>query len=87
MDNRGLILLRNLLGELRTTIKEIGSCDHSVGHCVCDLIHLADETDQYIIDICTQKCPICDEIILLDESYIQNCDGVQHLDCYLKPIV
>lgn len=84
MNKQGFQILKELLEEVKLEIKEIGPCDHSVGICICELYNLVNKADQYIIDICTQKCSICKNVILLDESYIQNCDGVQHLNCYNK---
>ena len=81
MDNKGLSLLKELLDETKLTVIKIGPCDINI--CICGLKDLIERVDKYITDTCTQKCTLCENTILLDESYIQNCDGVQHVNCYI----
>ena len=82
MDTKGLRLLQSSLIELQTYVEGIGGCDHSVNIYCCKLNDLIEDIKKYTINWATQKCPICDNVILRDESYIQNCDGIQHLNCY-----
>jgi len=84
MDNKGISLLQKLLVEVKQEIIDIGGCDHSVYICCCHLKYLVEDTDKYLLNLLIQKCSICKKVILLDQSYIQNCDGVQHVDCYFN---
>lgn len=83
MNIKGITLLQKSLSELKDCLEDIGGCDHSVGLCCCTLKYLIEDIEKYTTDWATEKCTVCSNTILRDESYIQNCDGIQHLSCYM----
>lgn len=76
MENKGIRLLIDCLDKLSTKCACV-TCTKSNN----DLIGLI---KVYLQEVITTKCTICNITILMDESYIQNCDGMQHIQCYMK---
>ena len=87
MDKIGLDLMRRLVAEAIITAEKVGLCEYDINICICKLANLIDISEAYLSEQYNQKCTICNETILRDESYIQNCDGVQHIDCYIMSSV
>jgi len=49
MDSKGLNIIKRLLEEVKITMEDQESCDHSVGVCVCPLEQLIYETEDFLI--------------------------------------
>lgn len=70
MNTTGVTLLNRCLTELKL-------------ECVCcKSSELIKEIENYVLDWTKERCSVCQEVILKDLSYIQNCNGIQHLGCY-----
>jgi hypothetical protein len=41
-------MLKDCLGVLEDYIEAVGGCDHDIGICICHLIQLCDEIDEYL---------------------------------------
>lgn len=76
MDNKGLALLNRLM-------LVVDKLDSGLE---LDVPELREQVLDYVVEQCTRKCAICAVTILNDESYIQNCDGVQHIRCYMNSL-
>jgi len=49
MDSKVLNLISRLLEEVKITMEDAGTCDHSVGLCVCHLEQLIYEIEDFLI--------------------------------------
>ena len=49
MDNKGLNIIKRLVEEVKITTEDVGTCDHSVGLCICHLSHLVYDTEEFLI--------------------------------------